>query len=151
MTIHAGVGIGVLVKNEGKILMIHRQNSHGHGTWSCPGGHIDFGESFEECASRECLEETGIRIKNIRFKTITNDIFKEDQKHYVTIWMEADFAEGNPCVMSARELTEVGWFDLKNLPKPLFLPMVNLINHRNIGQVRKEYDNEISGFDTNNI
>ncbi len=135
MAIHAGVGIGVIVKGDGKILMIRRQNSHGHGTWSCPGGHIDFGESFEECAIRECYEETGIRIKNIRFKTITNDVFKEDQKHYVTIWMEADYDGGTPEVMSERELTEVGWFDMEHLPEPLFLPMVNLMNNRTIGQI----------------
>ena len=32
------------------------------GTWVLPGGHIDVGETFEECAVREILEETGIEI-----------------------------------------------------------------------------------------
>ena len=38
---HAGVGVGVLIIRNGKILLIKRTGSHGAGTWSPPGGHID--------------------------------------------------------------------------------------------------------------
>lgn len=48
-----GVGVAVIVKRGGKILLIKRQGSHGAGTWAPPGGHIDFGESVEETARRE--------------------------------------------------------------------------------------------------
>ncbi|HEX6995608.1 MAG TPA: NUDIX domain-containing protein [Gammaproteobacteria bacterium] len=62
--------------------MVRRTNVHGDGTWSAPGGHIDKGESLEQCAQREVFEETGVTIKNIRFLAVTNDIFEAEGKHY---------------------------------------------------------------------
>lgn len=123
----AKVGIGVIVRRDNEILLLKRQNSHGHGTWSCPGGHIEFGETFEQCARRECFEETGIAIDHIVFKTITNDIFEREGKHYVTLWMEAEYLSGEACINAPDELTEVAWYDWNELPENLFLPMVNLL------------------------
>lgn len=59
------VGIGVIVRKEGKVLLGKRKNSHGAGSWAFPGGHLEYGESWEECARREVKEETGIAIKNM--------------------------------------------------------------------------------------
>ena len=59
------------------------------GTLALPGGHLEFGESFENCAVREVLEETGLTIQNVRFLTATNDVMEEEGKHYVTIFMGA--------------------------------------------------------------
>ena len=128
----AKAGIGVIVKRDNEILLLKRQNSHGHGTWSCPGGHIEYGETFEQCAKRECLEETGVEIDHVVFKTITNDIFEKEGKHYVTLWMEADYLSGEACINAPDELTEVAWFKWRDLPVNLFLPMINLINGHKI-------------------
>lgn len=54
-----------------------------------PGGHLEFGESFENCATREILEETGLTVQNARFLTATNDVMEDEGKHYVTIFMGA--------------------------------------------------------------
>ena len=54
------------------------------GTLQCPGGHLEYGESFAECAKREVLEETGLDVDNFEFLAATNDIFGTG-KHYVTI------------------------------------------------------------------
>lgn len=56
------------------------------GTLQCPGGHLEFGESFRTTAAREVLEETGLEVGNIKFLTATNDVFDEG-KHYVTIFV----------------------------------------------------------------
>jgi 8-oxo-dGTP diphosphatase len=58
-------------------------------TWALPGGHLEFGESFETCSEREILEETGLQIRDIRFLTATNSVFEAEGKHYVTIFMTA--------------------------------------------------------------
>ena len=52
----------------------------------CPGGHLEYGESFAECGAREALEETGLEIGEIRFLVATNDVMEEG-KHYVTIFV----------------------------------------------------------------
>jgi ADP-ribose pyrophosphatase YjhB (NUDIX family) len=52
----------------------------------CPGGHLEYGESFAETAARETLEETGLEVGDIKFLVATNDVFGEG-KHYVTIFV----------------------------------------------------------------
>ncbi len=76
------VGIGVLISKEGKILLGKRKGSHGSGSWAPPGGNLDFGEEVEAAAAREVLEETSLKVNNVKFLTFTNDIFKEENKHY---------------------------------------------------------------------
>ncbi|KAF9243278.1 hypothetical protein DTO027I6_7615 [Penicillium roqueforti] len=89
------VGVGVFVLNAaGKFLIGKRKGSLGAGTWGLPGGHLDFGESFETCAVRETLEETGLKIQDVRFLTATNSILKAENKHYITIFMGAVCEDG---------------------------------------------------------
>jgi ADP-ribose pyrophosphatase YjhB (NUDIX family) len=63
------------------------------GTWALPGGHLEFGESFETCAEREVLEETGLKISDVRFLTAVNSVMGDENKHYVTIFMGAHIHE----------------------------------------------------------
>ncbi|CAI7619993.1 unnamed protein product [Penicillium glandicola] len=82
------VGIAVFILNPaGKFVIGKRKGSHGAGTWGLPGGHLEFGESFETCAVRETLEETGLNIQDVRYLTTTNSIMKAENKHYITIFM----------------------------------------------------------------
>jgi len=67
------IGLGVCILRDNKVLFGKRKNSHGEGSWCFPGGHLDFNETWEECARRETIEETGLEIKNLRFATATND------------------------------------------------------------------------------
>lgn len=121
------VGVGVIVIKDGKILLGKRKNAHGEGTWSFPGGHLEFNESWEDCASRETMEETGIAIKNIRFGTATNDIFQTEEKHYVTIFMLSDYDSGEVKVMEPEKCEKWEWFLWSQLPQPLFVPIHNLL------------------------
>lgn len=118
------VGIGVIVINNGKVLLGKRKNAHGEGTWCYPGGHLEYGESFEDCAKREVMEETGLTIKNLRFGVVTNDIFDE-QKHYITICMIADIDSGEVQLKEPEKCSEWAWFDWHHLPSPLFLPIIH--------------------------
>ncbi len=121
------VGVGVIVMKGDQVLLMRRRNSHGDGTWSNPGGHLEYGESLEVCAIRETLEETGVIIADVTFRAITNDLFEAEEKHYVTIWMEGRYVSGEPRINSQREMSEVGWFSWDALPHPLFLPLKHLL------------------------
>ncbi len=124
----ASVGVGVIVRKGADILLIKRQGSHGEGTWSVPGGHIDFGETVEQCAAREVMEETGIVIREPRFLGYTNDVFTLEGKHYVTMWVEAEYAYGEPTITSPRETSFVGWLPASPLPSPRFVPFQNFLD-----------------------
>src|SRR5205085_9763122 len=89
------VGIGVLVQKNGRVLLMRRQNSHGDGTWSPPGGHLEYGEPIEDCALRETEEETGVIITNATFRAITNDVFSKEGKHYITVCMECTYVSAD--------------------------------------------------------
>ena len=123
-----GVGVGVIVTKGDKLLLVRRKR-HGVGTWSTPGGYMDHGESPEACAVRETLEETGVRVVDLVFRAISNDVHG-DGKHNVTIWMAGRHASGEATVASPEELAEVGWFSWDALPKPLYLSTRNFFEGR---------------------
>jgi 8-oxo-dGTP diphosphatase len=126
MTQKPQVGTAIIITKDDKVLLMKRKGSHGTGTWSTPGGHLDFGESLEGCAAREAKEEVGVDVVDIRFRSVTNDVFEETGKHYVTVWMEGK-TTGEPFIAAEREVAEIGWFAWDVLPQPLFLPLENLL------------------------
>lgn len=121
------VGVGIIITRGERTLLLHRHHAHGTGTWSSPGGHLEFGESPEDCARREAKEETGLDLVDVRFKCLTNDIFQAEGKHYITIWMEGESEAGEAVVDAPEEAFEIGWFRWDELPEPLFLPLQNLL------------------------
>ncbi len=121
------VGVGVILLREGKALFGWRKAMHGSGTWCPPGGHLEAGESFGDCARRELLEETGLTAKNFRIGGVTNDIFEEDGKHYITVNMLCDWDGGEPRAMEPHKAERWEWFPWDSLPEPLFLTVRNLL------------------------
>lgn len=119
------VGVGVIVTKGNKVLYGRRKRSHETGFWCFPGGHLEFNEGLEECAIREVKEEAGIKIKNVRFVALTNDLFKNEGKHYITIFMLAEHDSGEPA--DSEEMEGWKWLEWGKLPEPLSLPNANLL------------------------
>lgn len=113
------VGVGVMIVKDGKVLLGKRKGSHGTGQYAWPGGHMEYMESFEECAKRETLEEAGIKIKNVRFLRLAN-LKEYAPKHYVDIGLIADWESGEPKVMEPGKVESWNWYELDKLPSPLF-------------------------------
>jgi 8-oxo-dGTP diphosphatase len=124
------VGVGVIIINmHGEILLGKRKNSHGSGEWAPAGGHLEVNESFEECAIREAFEETGLQLEQVKLLSVTNDLFKREGKHYVTIFMGTKlFKEATPVVKEPDKLEEWKWFNTDKLPENLFLSFRNFLN-----------------------
>ena len=127
-----GVGVGVFVKKDGKVLIQHRVGSHGAGTWSLPGGHMEYGETPELTAVREVKEEVNLLVKNPKVVGITNDYMPEHGKHYVTIFVEAEYEDGEIKINEPDKTTEIRWCDLNALPSPLFSPLKNFVENRRL-------------------
>jgi 8-oxo-dGTP diphosphatase len=122
-----GVGVGVLVFRGGKILLGKRQGSHGAGTWSPPGGRLEYGESIEDCARRELREETSLELGPITFGPYTNDLFPEVEQQYITAFVIAHDVVGEPRNAEPHKCEGWAWFGWHELPAALFAPMRSLI------------------------
>ena len=74
------VGVGLYIFNvNNQLLLGLRKSEHGKGTWCPPGGHMEYGESNEQAAIREALEETGLKIQkqDVHLQGVTNDFYPE--------------------------------------------------------------------------
>ncbi len=121
------VGVSVLIMNGDRVLLEKRSKDPMTGAWQAPGGHMEFGEAPEQTAMREVEEEVGVKISDLRFRTLTNDVFEADNKHYITIWMQAKYVSGELKVKAPNEELEVHWFSWDSLPEPLYLPLQHLL------------------------
>jgi len=131
------VGVGVMIFKDDKVLLGHRHidprkadsQLHGEGTWTMPGGKLDFKEELKDCAHREVFEETGIKINKEKIKiiSVTNDTVTD--AHFITIGFLCENFEGEPKVMEPDEITEWRWFDLNNLPSPIFFPTGKILKN----------------------
>ncbi len=113
------VGVGVMILKEGQVCLTKRKGSHGEGEYAFPGGHLEYLESFEDCARRETKEECGIEIQNIRFLYLTN-VTKYTPKHYVHVGLVADWKSGEPQNLEPDMSEGWRWYELDELPEPLF-------------------------------
>lgn len=130
------VGVGVFLVKGSSILLGRRKASHGHGEYALPGGHLELDETFEECALRELAEEAGskIQVKRVTFLCLTN-MRRYSPKHYADIGMLAEWKSGEPIVAEPDKKEDWQWYDLDNLPRPLFGCTNNYIEAYRTGKV----------------
>jgi len=101
---------GVLLRQAGtgrfEVAVVHRPD---RDDWSLPKGKLDEGESFEDAALREVLEETGYRCRLVRFVGFTEYRDRRDRPKVVGYWhMEVLDGEFQP----SREVDDLRWLDL---------------------------------------
>lgn len=123
-----GVGVGVMILKDNKILLGLRNPDkikpsseiQGQGTWTMPGGKVEYMERLEDAAKRELEEETSLKATELELYCISDDI--TETAHYVTIGFIANKYEGQVKTMEPETILEWQWFDLENLPENLFEP-----------------------------
>lgn len=140
------IGVGVFVFNgKNEFLIGRRIGSKGAGTFALPGGHLEFGEAFEECAARETMEETGVQIWEPKFLTATNSVLegKDKGSHYVTIFITARLQPGDEANVEVMEPEKcvawewITWETMKDWAygpaskkRELFQPLTDLLKQR---------------------
>lgn len=130
------VGVGLILLKGNKILLGKRKGSHAHGEYGSTGGHVEHLETAEETALRELAEEAGpdIKVKNMRFLCITN-ITLYKPKHYIDIGFVAEWESGEPKLMEPDKRVNWDWYDINNLPEPIFEPVRLYLEAYKSGQV----------------
>ncbi|MCX6721950.1 MAG: NUDIX domain-containing protein [Candidatus Staskawiczbacteria bacterium] len=130
------VGVGVMILNDKKEVLLGKRNDdaekassdlHGEGTWTMPGGKLDFKETLIVGAFREVFEETGIKIDKDKLKVISVADEIVPDNHYVTIGFLCKDFEGKVKIMEPEEITEWKWYNLNNLPEKVFPPSLKMI------------------------
>lgn len=130
------VGVGCLLvcpSHPGQVLVGARKGSHGEGQLALPGGHLEYGASFQECASAELQEECGLQVLPCRWVGpvhTSNNIMLDSDLHYITLFMAARVsAEETAAITNVEENKCEGWSWLPfstlrhSPPLPLFLPL----------------------------
>jgi len=131
------VGVAVIIfNNKDEVLLGKRKGSHGAGTWSLPGGRMEYGEKPELTAVREVEEETGLNIltPTVWHPHPFNSCVMEGQ-HWVTLlfWTTLHsykpyYKEQIPAVKEPDKCEEWRWFDKFELPSPLFSPFKQMVD-----------------------
>ncbi len=130
-----GVGFGVMVIKDNKVLLGKRHEDpakadsllNGAGQWTMPGGKLNFSETFEQGAKREVMEETGIATGDLELICVNQDMVAT--AHFVTVGLICRYFTGSPRVTEPDEITEWKWFDIDNLPSPLYAPSAKIFEN----------------------
>lgn len=114
-----GLGVGLAILRDGKLLLCRRMKAPEAGHWNIVGGKVDHMEPAEVAARREAEEETGLSIGTIRYLGVTEQRIEADRQHWVSLLYVTDDTTGEPQLTEPDKLSEIGWFDLDDLPQPL--------------------------------
>ncbi len=117
------VGVGVVFVRQGQVFLARRKGSHGEDTWASAGGHLEWGESLEECARREAMEELGVAVEGLRLLCLSNIIAYG--RHYVNVEFLGEIGDQEPRLAEPEAFSECGWFSLEDLPQPLYVAVAH--------------------------
>ena len=107
--------VDIVIELEDKGIVLIQRGKEPYG-WALPGGFVDYGESLEEAAKREALEETSLDVELVRQLGAYSAPDRDPRHHAISVVFLAR-AKGEP---SARDdAQDVGVFDGKNMPSPL--------------------------------
>jgi 8-oxo-dGTP diphosphatase len=108
------VGVGAVVIDGTKVLLVRRANEPLKGEWSLPGGALEVGETLQQGVVREVLEETGVTVAPAGIVEILDRIVRDEESgrvryHYVLIDFVCRVTGGSPRMGS--DADEVRWVD----------------------------------------
>jgi ADP-ribose pyrophosphatase len=116
---HPIVGVGAIIIQDGRVLLIKRGKAPLLGEWSIPGGMLELGETLRQGAEREALEETGLVVRATEllgvFDRIVPDETKRTLYHYVLIDFLCQKVSDN--VLAAGDAADACWFTSEEIEK----------------------------------
>ncbi len=130
-------GVGTVLIKDGKVLLIQRAAEPDKGMWSIPGGLIENGETAEEAAIREVMEETGLDIENIEFvDAVTKVVYDEEEKilyHFAIFDFKSLSFKGE--VTPQDDAMDAKWVKFEDVSKyPMPYTLQELFRYMGIGK-----------------
>lgn len=111
------LGVGGIVFQEDRVLLVKRGKDPGRGKWSIPGGAVDIGEAVERAVKREIEEETGLHVEVLDLVAVFERILPDPQGkilyHYVVLDYLCRVREG--LLKAASDAIEAGFFPLNQM------------------------------------
>ena len=111
------VGVGAVVIKDEKVLLVKRGGPPSEGLWAIPGGRLKFGETLQQAAEREILEETGIVIRAANpifiFDVLDKDEHGDIRYHYVIVDLAAEYVSGE--VNASDDAVDARWLSADDL------------------------------------
>jgi len=126
-TEHPRIGVGVIILKGKKVLLGLRKGHRSPGYYGLPGGYLEKNENFEDCAKREVLEETG--LEDLSLRPIYFIGGSNDNIHYADIIFYANYKDGEPIVKEIDRAEKWEWFNIFDLPSPLYGPTELALKH----------------------
>jgi len=128
------IGVGVLIRDGDRYLLVRRAAEPDAGLWSIPGGLVELGERVEEAAVREALEETGLEVEIRDLLGVVDKIERDDagriRFHFVIVDYLAEVKGGS--LKASSDALEARWVRAEEFPKYRLSPtLVKLL--RDIG------------------
>ncbi len=116
----------IVISKEKKILLVrHRKGNRQY--WVLPGGRMEFGETFVECAVREMREETGLDVEVDDFAYLSEAIAPDRSRHIVNVFLTAHVVGGVLQVGDEPVLAGVDYLPLEELSRLTLFPPVGKI------------------------
>jgi 8-oxo-dGTP diphosphatase len=111
------VGVGSIIIEGDRVLLVKRAHPPIQGQWSIPGGVLEVGEMVREAAVREAQEETGLRVEAGELLGVYDRILRDPERrvqyHYVLIDFLCRRVGGE--LIAASDAAEVRWFTRQEL------------------------------------
>ncbi len=115
---HPIIGVGAVIVEGGRVLLVRRDTEPLRGEWSVPGGMLELGEKLRDGVRREALEETGVRVEPGEVLDVFDSIFTDGlgktQYHYVLIDYLCRVISGE--AQAGSDVSDVRWVSLEALP-----------------------------------
>ena len=107
--------VDIIIETKDGIVLIERKNRP--FGWALPGGFVDYGESLEQAATREALEETGLQI-TLKQQLKTYSAPDRDSRHHTISTVFIATADGSP--RAGDDAAKADIFAQQNLPRLVF-------------------------------
>lgn len=105
------IGVGAVIVERGRVLLVRRATEPLKGEWSVPGGMLELGEKLHDGVRREVLEETGLEVEPRQVLDVFDSIFRDEQGqtqyHYVLIDYLCRYVSG--VAKAGSDVSEVRW------------------------------------------